>query len=183
RAPGLARNDGSANPGSQCVRPFAGCDGRWQWRAPDKSRDAAPGSGSRGQRSLSRSADLRCRPGDIPDSQNHAASPAARRTRPFWASYRPRSLCVLSWPGAATEYLRPGRIGLLFRGQSVVNIFSRAAIFDDAGPFQLGEMTRDARLAHPENFLELGHGKLVFLEKKNEPEPGRIGQELEKING
>jgi hypothetical protein len=54
---------------------------------------------------------------------------------------------------------------------------------DDAGPFQLREMTRDSRLAHPENLLELGHGKLVFFQEKEEPEPGRIGQELEKING
>jgi hypothetical protein len=38
-------------------------------------------------------------------------------------------------------------------------------------------------LSHPEDLLELGHGKLVLLEEKEEPEPGRIGEELEKING
>jgi hypothetical protein len=44
-------------------------------------------------------------------------------------------------------------------------------------------MTRDSRLAHPQNLLKLGHRKFVFFEEKKEPKPGRIGQELEKING
>src|SRR2546423_8075373 len=77
----------------------------------------------------------------------------------------------------------PGRVAFLFRGQSVVNIFPRAPVFDDAGPFQLREMARDSRLPHPKNFLKLGHGKLVLLEEKQEPKPGRIGQELKKIYG
>jgi len=38
-------------------------------------------------------------------------------------------------------------------------------------------------LAHPKNLLELSHGELVLLEEEKEPEPGRIGEELEKING
>jgi hypothetical protein len=38
-------------------------------------------------------------------------------------------------------------------------------------------------LAHPEDFLELGHGKLVLLEQKEQPEPGGVGEELEKIYG
>ncbi len=80
-------------------------------------------------------------------------------------------------------YFCAGRVAFLFRGQTVVNIFPRASIFDHAGAFQLGEMTRDPGLAHPENFLELGHGEFVFLEEKQKPKPGGIGQELEKING
>jgi hypothetical protein len=44
-------------------------------------------------------------------------------------------------------------------------------------------MTRNARLAHAENLLELGHGKLVLLKKEKEAEPSRVCQELEKING
>src|SRR5205085_541422 len=77
----------------------------------------------------------------------------------------------------------PGRVPFLFRRQPVVNIFSRPPIFDDAGPFQLRQMTRDARLPHPENFLKLGYGKFVFLQEKEEAQPRWIGQELQKING
>ena len=37
-------------------------------------------------------------------------------------------------------------------------MFSGATIFHDASLFKLGEMTGDARLAHPEDLLELGDG-------------------------
>jgi hypothetical protein len=44
-------------------------------------------------------------------------------------------------------------------------------------------MTRDAGLPHAQNFLQLRHGKLVLLQEEKEPEPRRIGEEAEKING
>src|SRR2546423_10935026 len=78
---------------------------------------------------------------------------------------------------------RAGRVAFLFRGQTVIDIFPRAPVFNDASALQLGEMARDPRLAHAENLLELGYGKLVFFQEKQEAEPGWIGQELEKIYG
>src|SRR6266581_5209747 len=39
---------------------------------------------------------------------------------------------------------------------AVVNIFSRSAICDHAGAFQLREMTGDARLTHVQDLLQLG---------------------------
>jgi hypothetical protein len=45
------------------------------------------------------------------------------------------------------------------------------------------QVTRNARLAHSKNFLQLGHGKLVFFQEEQEPEPGRVGEETQKING
>jgi hypothetical protein len=44
-------------------------------------------------------------------------------------------------------------------------------------------MTRDARLPHPENFLELRHRQLFLFQQEEQPKPGWIGQEAEKING
>jgi len=47
----------------------------------------------------------------------------------------------------------------------------------------LREMTRNPRLPHPEDFLELRHGKFLFLEEQEQAEPGWVGEEAEKING
>jgi hypothetical protein len=55
-------------------------------------------------------------------------------------------------------------------------------VLHQAGPFQLREVTGDPRLAHAKDFLELGHGQLCFMKKKEEPEAGGIGQESEQIN-
>ena len=35
----------------------------------------------------------------------------------------------------------------------------------------------------PQNLLQLGDGKLFLLEKQEQAQPGRIGQEAEQING
>jgi hypothetical protein len=38
-------------------------------------------------------------------------------------------------------------------------------------------------LTHAKDLLELGHGKLFFLEEEEEAKPGRVGEEAKKING
>jgi len=43
-------------------------------------------------------------------------------------------------------------------------------------------MTGDPGLPHPEDFLEFSDGELGFVEEKEEPETGRIGEEPEQIN-
>ena len=50
------------------------------------------------------------------------------------------------------------------------------------GPFQLREMTGDARLAHAANLLQLRDGKFFLFEKQQQAQPGRIGQKAEQIN-
>jgi hypothetical protein len=45
-------------------------------------------------------------------------------------------------------------------------VFARSPIFDHSGPFELGEVTGNSRLAHPEDFLELGHGQLGLIEEE-----------------
>jgi len=56
-------------------------------------------------------------------------------------------------------------------------------MFYHSGPFQLGKVTGDAGLSHPEDLLELGYGEFSLVEKKQEPETSGIGQEPEQING
>ena len=66
--------------------------------------------------------------------------------------------------------------------RGVVNIFPDPPIFHDAGAFQLGEMTGDARLAHAQNFLQLSHRKLFLPEKKEQTQAGWVCQQSEQIN-
>jgi hypothetical protein len=80
-------------------------------------------------------------------------------------------------------HFRAGGVALILGGEPIINVLARAAIFHHARALQLGQMTRNARLPHPENLLQLGHGKLVLLEEKNEPEPGRVREQAQKING
>src|SRR4051794_39352797 len=79
---------------------------------------------------------------------------------------RPVALRLRHFPSENADQLAhfgAGRVPLLLRRQPVVNIFSRPAILDYAGALQLGEVTRNPGLSHPENLLKLGDGKLVFL--------------------
>jgi hypothetical protein len=46
----------------------------------------------------------------------------------------------------------------------------------------LGEVTRNARLAHAENFLELGNRELLFFQKQEQAKPGRVREQAKKIN-
>ena len=80
-------------------------------------------------------------------------------------------------------HLRACGIPLLLLRQPVINIFPGAAIFDHACVLQLRQMARDARLPHAENFLQLRHRKLLFFEEQEQAEPGRVGEQTEKING
>ena len=66
--------------------------------------------------------------------------------------------------------------------QTVIHVLARAPIDHRSGPFQLGEMAGNAGLAHPQNFLELGHGKLLLLEKEEEAEARGIGDEAKEVN-
>src|ERR1700730_10794310 len=61
----------------------------------------------------------------------------------------------------------------------IVNVFSGPPVRDDAGSFQLGEMSGDARLTHFEDLLQFSDRKLFLLEKQEQAEPGRIGQKTE----
>jgi hypothetical protein len=46
----------------------------------------------------------------------------------------------------------------------------------------LGEVTRNARLPHAENFLELRDRELLFFQEQEQAEPGRVGEQAKKIN-
>ena len=67
--------------------------------------------------------------------------------------------------------------------RAVVNILSHAPIGHDARAFQLSKMTGDARLAHTQNLLQLGHGKLFLFQQEQQPQPGRVCQQSQQING
>ena len=67
--------------------------------------------------------------------------------------------------------------------RAVINIFSRATIYHDPGAFQLREMTGDARLAHVQDLLELGHRKLFFFQQEQQSQASRIRQQPQQING
>jgi hypothetical protein len=79
-------------------------------------------------------------------------------------------------------YLRAGAVGWTIFGYAVISVFAGPTIFDHPGPLELRQVTRDTGLPHAENFLELGHGELCFVEEEEQPESGRIGQEPEQIN-
>ena len=79
-------------------------------------------------------------------------------------------------------HFRAGSVPLLLGGQAVIDILPGPPIFHHPGAFQLREMTRNPRLAHPENFLKLGHGKFFPFEKKQESQTSRVGQQFQKIN-
>ncbi len=98
---------------------------------------------------------------------------------------RSRAVSGISRASTRVSSFTFARAGLRssFGRQPIVNIFSRAAIFHHARALELREMTRDARLAHAENFLQLRHRKLLFLEEQEQAEPGRVGEQPEKING
>jgi len=61
--------------------------------------------------------------------------------------------------------------------RAVVNIFASAPILDHTGTPQLREMTRDTRLPHAKNVLQLGNGEFFLLEQQEQPQSRRIGQQ------
>jgi hypothetical protein len=75
------------------------------------------------------------------------------------------------------------RIARVSLCQPVINILSGAAIRHHPGALQLGEMTGDARLTHPQNVLQFGHGKLFLLEQQQQTQPRRIGEQAQEISG
>src|SRR5947208_12994890 len=66
---------------------------------------------------------------------------------------------------------------------AVIDIFSNPAIGDYAGAFQLRQMTGNARLAHPQNLLELCYRKLFLFEKKQQAQSRRVCQQPQHIYG
>jgi hypothetical protein len=44
-------------------------------------------------------------------------------------------------------------------------------------------MTGDAGLAHPENLLQLGYGKFLLFEEKQQAQASWVRQQPEQING
>ena len=74
---------------------------------------------------------------------------------------------------------RPHRpqLALLQRlSQRVIDVFPGTPIPDQTRPPQLRQVGGDARLAHPEDFLNFDHGKLLFAQEKEEPQAGFIGE-------
>ncbi len=67
--------------------------------------------------------------------------------------------------------------------RAVINIFSDTAISHHASPFQLSQMARNTRLAHPKNLLQFSDRKFLLFEKKQQPQPCRIGKQSQQING
>jgi hypothetical protein len=55
-------------------------------------------------------------------------------------------------------------------------------MFDHSGPFELGEVTGNSGLTHPENFLELGYSQFGLVEEEKKTKAGGIGQKPEQIN-
>src|SRR5205823_4826870 len=85
-------------------------------------------------------------------------------------------------PGKASQYFLDASAGAVSAPnlcRAIVNIFASAPILDHTGTPQLREMTRDTRLSHAKNVLQLGHRKFLLLEQKEETQPRRIGQEPE----
>src|SRR6266508_2796952 len=66
--------------------------------------------------------------------------------------------------------------------RAVINILSDAAIGYHPGPLQLSEMTRDARLAHPENLLQFSDRQFFLFEKQQQPQTCRIRKQPQQIN-
>src|SRR4029077_5924412 len=67
--------------------------------------------------------------------------------------------------------------------RAIINILSDAAISHHAGPLQLSEVTRNARLAHAQNLLQFSDRKFLLLKKQQQPQPCRIGEQTQQING
>ena len=67
--------------------------------------------------------------------------------------------------------------------RAIINILSHTAISDHAGPLQLSEMTRNTRLAHPENLLQFSDRKFLLFEKQQQPQTCGIGKQPQQING
>ncbi len=64
-------------------------------------------------------------------------------------------------------------------GELVIDILSGAAILDEAGLAELGEVRGDPGLSHAEDFLDFDDGKLFLLEQKEEAEARLIGQKTQ----
>jgi hypothetical protein len=67
--------------------------------------------------------------------------------------------------------------------RAIINILSDTAISHHASPLQLSKMTRNARLAHPENLLQFSDRKFFLFEKQQQPQTCRIGKQPQQING
>ena len=73
--------------------------------------------------------------------------------------------------------------GRQVRPQGVEGVLTLTAVGDEAGLPQLGKLRRDARLAHAEDLLQLGHGELLLHHERQQPQAGRVGEDLESVPG
>ena len=67
-------------------------------------------------------------------------------------------------------------------GEAVKAVFADAAVFDQAGLLELGEVGGDGALAHDEDLLQLGDGELFGLEQQEDAEPVGVGYDAEHFD-
>ena len=68
-----------------------------------------------------------------------------------------------------------------FIGQSVETAFAGAAVFDEAGLLELGEMRGNRALPHGQNLLQLGDGELLGTQKKQNAQAVGVGDDAENF--
>ena len=84
--------------------------------------------------------------------------------------------------GIHAERARGGGEDLAHRGrqvggQRVVHVLPVASVNGEAGLAQQREVCRDARLLHPEDFLQFAHSHLALAEEQEDARPGRVREE------
>ena len=62
-----------------------------------------------------------------------------------------------------------------FRLHRIENVLPDPPMAGDPLPLEQSQTGGDSRLAHPEDFLELGYRQLLFEEQQKQPQPRRIG--------
>lgn len=67
--------------------------------------------------------------------------------------------------------------------EGVEGFFAVAAVDDDVGLAEEGELRGDARLGHAEDFLEFGDGEFLAEEERQHAEARGVGEEFKGIPG
>ena len=108
-----------------------------------------------------------------------ASCPAAARS----ASRRASESCSASGisrrrlPENVQQLLETLRLASRARLQPVQDALAVAPVLHQPGLLQLRQMRRNAALAHAEDLLQFGHGKLFALYQQQDPEAAGIGQQ------
>ncbi len=66
--------------------------------------------------------------------------------------------------------------------EAVEAVLAGAAVFDQAGLLELGEVRGNRALAHDEDLLQLGHRELFGLEQQQDAEPVGIGYDAQDFH-